>query len=605
MIRSMHDLFFVKGGAHFNIPDYQRGYEWSKEEVTQLLDDLKTFKEKKEKEDSKSFYCLQHITVFKTTDGSYNVVDGQQRLTTLAIILSYFEQGGMFETQLSYSVREKTGDLLKKKIFSREYWKGNERPDDDGPKDWYYIMDAADAVREWAVEKVNDKDGFLKTLLHDAKLLFNEIDKAGDIEEKLVFANINGAKADLDGADLLRALLITRAAREQHGAMERVNERRVRMGMELDAINAWCAQDDVKAYLRLLLPDAKKRDTGFDTDKYPIGFLYQMIYETEKETQKDEEQHFDFRFFEYGLDISKNGPGDDNIELYEELCKMYALARDWYSDKIIFHYTAYLFARFKKADLFKEVYAKWDNRETFRIYLKAQIAEQLCKDWDREQADQAANAKALIEAIKDVNKNWYGSTHLPQLLILLDVIACTASGSVRRLAVKQFKPLYEDEEHIACQTPNEKDRKDKNKLEVYISEVETYLNDIHTNNDHHEQITALIDKVRTLPEGEERNTAVERLADMLHRIGLGSIGNLVLLDQSINRGYGNASFPEKKVQILTGYFAGKSAKGREVLIRPHTLNVFASEKDSMWTFGDIQKNADEIAEKISQFLNVK
>ena len=74
----------IKGKYAFFIPDYQRGYKWTRNEVLKLLNDIWDFalNEEKRKED---FYCLQPVVV-KPQDDKYYVIDGQQRLTTLLII---------------------------------------------------------------------------------------------------------------------------------------------------------------------------------------------------------------------------------------------------------------------------------------------------------------------------------------------------------------------------------------------------------------------------------------------------------------------------------------------------------------------------------------
>ena len=76
----------------FFIPAYQRGYRWRKEEVKQLLDDIWDFSYNKPDKKGKKeiYYCLQPLVV-KGCDnknlGDYEVIDGQQRLTTVFIIL--------------------------------------------------------------------------------------------------------------------------------------------------------------------------------------------------------------------------------------------------------------------------------------------------------------------------------------------------------------------------------------------------------------------------------------------------------------------------------------------------------------------------------------
>lgn len=72
-------------GLKFNVPSYQRGYRWTEHEVTTLLEDLYTHS--KQNRDYK--YCLQPLIVKKVSDNTYDVVDGQQRLTTIFIFLKF------------------------------------------------------------------------------------------------------------------------------------------------------------------------------------------------------------------------------------------------------------------------------------------------------------------------------------------------------------------------------------------------------------------------------------------------------------------------------------------------------------------------------------
>ena len=66
----------------FYVPAYQRGYRWTEDEATALLNDVMEFESIN---DSK--YCIQPLIVKACEDGTYEVVDGQQRLTTIYIIM--------------------------------------------------------------------------------------------------------------------------------------------------------------------------------------------------------------------------------------------------------------------------------------------------------------------------------------------------------------------------------------------------------------------------------------------------------------------------------------------------------------------------------------
>ena len=84
----------------FNIPSYQRGYRWEKENVEALLNDVQEFATKTKKGEGE-FYCLQPVVVRVNKQLSeertiaegnpvtvYDLLDGQQRLTTLWLILN-------------------------------------------------------------------------------------------------------------------------------------------------------------------------------------------------------------------------------------------------------------------------------------------------------------------------------------------------------------------------------------------------------------------------------------------------------------------------------------------------------------------------------------
>ena len=112
-IRSVAEL----AGNHFHIPSYQRGYRWTGAEVEDLLNDIKKFAEKSGG-DTDAWYCLQPLVVRPRDDGSFEVIDGQQRLTTLLLISKYIKETGHgrsenTEFRLDYASRSRTGEFLR------------------------------------------------------------------------------------------------------------------------------------------------------------------------------------------------------------------------------------------------------------------------------------------------------------------------------------------------------------------------------------------------------------------------------------------------------------------------------------------------------------
>ncbi|MDE7135575.1 MAG: DUF262 domain-containing protein, partial [Muribaculaceae bacterium] len=80
---------FLDVKHHFEIPSYQRGYRWEKKQVLDLLEDIKSFAKMSVKSDEDDSYYLQPLVVkeSKAHPGRWEVLDGQQRLTTLRLIL--------------------------------------------------------------------------------------------------------------------------------------------------------------------------------------------------------------------------------------------------------------------------------------------------------------------------------------------------------------------------------------------------------------------------------------------------------------------------------------------------------------------------------------
>ncbi|MBQ3634587.1 MAG: DUF262 domain-containing protein [Bacteroidales bacterium] len=124
----------------FSIPSYQRGYRWGSAEVTALLDDIY--------ESEGKSYCLQPVVVRRKEDGTYELIDGQQRLTTIYIVLSYLEkflQDKFLHYELHYDVRGDSGRFLKNELEDES--KANEGPD------FYYMHKAYKTVEQWFKNK--------------------------------------------------------------------------------------------------------------------------------------------------------------------------------------------------------------------------------------------------------------------------------------------------------------------------------------------------------------------------------------------------------------------------------------------------------------------
>ena len=604
----------------FNIPEYQRGYKWTIEDATTLLDDLEKFETANK--DNNSFYCLQNITLVPK-DANLNIVDGQQRLTTLYILLSYLKYGEKernveipdFEKQLMYSIRNDTGNFLSNTITTNSFWKSEIKAEDSKHRDEYYIREVAKAIKDWFEKK--DENGrrlhslSLNTILNRLKLIVNKLDGKS---EETVFANINGGKVPLDGADLVRAILMTKSAKEKFEdfkSVEKTYEFRVRMGIEIDEINRWWNNKDVKNYFEQFLPNTTEKDTNFNQDNFPINLLYKLFYEIFKNQIKDEkgkikkEQNaFSFKFFEYGTNFDTNSK-NDYYEMYQKILSLHLTLKDWYNNQQIYHLLGYLFFNFKENGVSLElIWRRWNNsftKQKFIQSLKNLITEKLLNLTDQENKNQEINS--FKENITSINYDWYNNDLTKKLLPLMDVIDFTKSG---KLPLQYFRVAEEDKEHIMCQNPR---NGNKEVISRRKSEVKNYLDSLFKNESEEKQDSKNMEKLaelkELLPINDDDEVSVEvqeTIEEELHHYCLNSIGNIVLLDGHVNKSYHNDPYDKKISRIISEFW------GNKYYIRPFTAAVFLqkgkkiSVKEWHWGIKEIQENANNISKQISEFL---
>lgn len=547
----------MEGCDFFNIPEYQRGYKWTVDNIIQLLEDLKGFKQNS----SDEFYCLQNITITKTNingHSCFNVIDGQQRLTTLFILISYIQRNmsnkvlSAESNILRYSIREETDKFLRESILTGDYW--NDVEYKPATKDQYYIAEVAKAVAEWF--NINNLEE--RTILDHLKLIVNKVESG---EEETVFASLNGGKVDLDGADLVRAILITRAAKQKYpslisektlhqianddinlninikvSSLGKINEFRVKLGIELDMMNNWWSDRKVRSYFEQLLPNRISQNKSFKYSEYPIDLLYYAFFEAYKDKLATHgNTDLDLRIFENGIDKDGEG-GNDHLEFYKEVKEFHLTLVDWYNDDEIYNLLGYLMYNYKSASVsFAMLWNEWkltESKSDFKSKLKRIIREQLALAFPEsdDSTDIADKLILLRKSITNIAENWYVKDFIIRFLPLLDLIPekKTVGNSVRtifkRLNPDYFKCNQEDKEHVRSQT---------------------------------RQIA------------EENMTEEDRLAlEEENRQGINSIGNIVLLKASINRSYGNVELVKKMDRIAREHIMN------DTYIRPHTLNVF-------------------------------
>lgn len=190
----------------FYIPAYQRGYRWTEQQVQDLLEDIREFYLTSLNSEKDTFYCLQPVVVKQREDGSWEIVDGQQRLTTIYIILTYLLEvdGGdnLSRYRISYETRSDSAEFLERIDPSRH--KSN--------IDFFHIYKAKEAIKSWFDEQEDsDKYNSIKTPLlnldnKSVKVIWYEL---SDHEVPTqVFSRLNVGKIPLVSAELIKALFL-------------------------------------------------------------------------------------------------------------------------------------------------------------------------------------------------------------------------------------------------------------------------------------------------------------------------------------------------------------------------------------------------------------
>lgn len=598
-------------GRYFSIPAYQRGYKWESKDIERLLEDVNGFHPDK---DLDLFYCLQNITLVET-DKSYNVVDGQQRLTTLIILLAYFNEFELIRNKLEYNVREETGNFLKEYIFQPSNiqeinsWDNlldiaAESGKDYDFQDIYYLFGAYKTIQRWFEEKsesaLNEmKDKFLNHL----KVIVN---LPRNVDEQELFENLNGKRVPLDGADLIRALIITRVAKKEVGEISDstkqnvlVNERRVKIGFLLDAMNLWWSDENRRTYFKQFTKEAKMvagNSVTFDDDKYPINNIYKLYA-------------LAFADGRMSMDLFEKKSTED--EFLQELQLLQRTIENWYNDKLLYHLI--LFTGIYAADInkekglsrlsFKELISIWkqSTRLSFVNYLKERIAtydvfDDLMKQSVMSDED---NEKTAF------SEDWYNAK-LINVSVLLDIIHILYSPDDARLPAKYFKRTQEDLEHIFPQTPIGDRIKDKLKQTQILKQ---YVEIINTSVPDEKKIAINETEINWDNQEWKENIKLQINNAIESVIPIDSIGNMCLLHESVNKGYGNDFFLEKRIDVMR-----KSQEG--YFIRPHVFEafnkIFVKRQDSInmeqmirWDRSDILSRRKYIIQRICNFLQTK
>ncbi|GAC13217.1 DUF262 domain-containing protein [Aliiglaciecola lipolytica] len=590
----------------FFIPAYQRGYRWSKRQVTELLDDIKEFQQQAENSTKNTFYCLQPIVV-KQHNGDWELVDGQQRLTTIYIILTYLKDIlallGKSRYELSYETREESAEFLQDINEER----GEENID------FFHIVEAKKAVEEWF--KAQDgtyKVDFIQTLLgpkdtkKSVQVIWYQIDETENVTE--VFTRLNMGKIPLVNAELVKALFLkssnfAKDVTEPDSNKPIQDLQQLKISQEWDAIEKRL-QDEAFWYFItnnrietnriefVLALAAKNLDSEgiLDTDKLEIFLKFNRLLNTNSEQDKT-------------VDVTRE---------WLKIKQCFMTLEEWYNDRALFHLIGYLVSQKVSItnifDLHQASLTKYDFRQTLleqvlnRTFTGGNI-EALSQEW--------------LEEILNSFTYESGAHKLRPILLLFNVSSLLANpASNARFQFDKYKDPSNgwDIEHIrsvASDMPNSKDKQkawlenvvdyisSDEHVSVYEPDTETVSDEqnirleaqalIKTATFNNDQFETLYNKVREHydPDGNE---------DVDN-----SIGNLTLLDSSTNRSYQNAVFPIKRSKIIA---LDKKATFVPLCTKNAFLKYYSKQVDKMlfWETRDSEDHQRAMIEMLFGFF---
>lgn len=335
----------------FFIRDYQRGYRWTEQQVKQLLDDIDSFIPMQLSNDpsKKTFYCLQPIVLknltqdFKDKKGLegdwYEVIDGQQRLTTFYLILQYINEfwTGLQKKKIfkiNYETREESVDFLKNVRISGDFITVDINKENI---DFFHISTAYQVIRTWEIEYSRNHDNkdfdeaeFQSKFLRHSKIIWYEVEQEEDSIE--LFERLNLGKIPLTNSELTKALFLSGDSFKELSK----EEKRIK---HFEIASLW---DEIEH--KLNEPNKifwsfitnKERDS-FDTK---IDLILDFIAE-KKESEPDPLYTF-LTFLAKSKKTSSASNSSPLSEIWKEIEQFYHTLIEWSNNRDLYHLVGYL-----------------------------------------------------------------------------------------------------------------------------------------------------------------------------------------------------------------------------------------------------------------------
>lgn len=513
-------------GEYF-IPSYQRGYRWCKDEVIRLLDDIY--------QNGKKNYCLQPVVV-KKRSLSYELIDGQQRLTTLYLIYKYMNNVNPFFSDpafsLVYETRDCSADFLKNIDLSKR----------EDNIDFWFIANAYDTIRQWfEVDMQIRVMHIFAYLKENVKIIWYEV---GENEDAIsLFTRLNIGKIPLTSAELVKAMFLCRYSGENIN-----KEKQEEISLQWDNIEKELHNASLWYFLTNSLQN--KYQTRID-----------LILDLISDKREDVREKY-FTFFKFN-EMRKDHPLE---EIWRKIQQTFLVLKDWYEDHEFYHKIGFLIASgsLKLYEIFDLSSGK--TKGDFRAALNSCIRKSIEIDGNY--------AEMSYEKPLEYKK-------ISKLLLLFNVESVRKNGAhTQWFPFDKFKDCEDNKAEIEySDMPHESDK--GNKISWSLEHIHAQQSEgMRTQEMWKEWLRRHIPSVRAVADNQaglvqEMENAVEktqlarsefdelqqRVVELLSVSGnteyLHSIANLALLNSSDNAALNNSTFDVKRNIIIERDKEGK------------------------------------------------
>lgn len=497
----------IKG--KFHVPSYQRGYRWGSTEVTRLLDDVY--------QNGKKNYCLQPIVV-RNRGETYELVDGQQRLTTLYLIYRYMKNANPFFEEptfsITYETRDRSADFLNNIDITKR----------EDNIDFWFMAGAYECIKQWFEKDLQIRVMHIfEYFKENVKIIWYEV---GENEDTIsLFARLNVGKIPLTSAELIKAIFLSRDV----NSISR--ERQEEISLQWDNMEKELHNNSLWYFL------TNKINADYQTR---IDLVLDLI--SGKPANNREKYYTFFKF-----DEMRQSKTLDSI--WRNIQQTFLVLKDWHVNHELYHKIGYLIASetLTLQELF--ILSKDKTKNEFRDSLDGYIRESIKIEgnyadlsYEKESDRKKISILLLLFNVESVRRNGEHSQWFP-----FDKYKFRKGGKVTWSL-----------EHIHAQQSEGLRTQEiwKEWLSLHIPSVKSISDD---SNELIELMSSAVAKDKL--EGQEFSAIQQKVVDLLSVKGnteyMHSIANMALLSSADNAALNNSTFDVKRNEIIKMDKAGQ------------------------------------------------